>query len=102
MNGDEQTGISLTEIDQVSEWIKFILSEYFKWYAAFLTLNLLGFAYVGTGKDRVHNLYIPIIFVVINPISISLAIMAFLYYTLQVNVIKNTPDRRVENVIKAI
>jgi hypothetical protein len=71
MSGHKPTGITLAEIQQITEWIKFILSEYFKWYAPFLTLNIAGIAYAATRGDNIDNVrhvYIPSIFIIINPV----------------------------------
>jgi hypothetical protein len=33
------------QLDENRDWLKFVLAEYFKWYAAFLALNIAAFVF---------------------------------------------------------
>ncbi|MCK8786764.1 hypothetical protein M0638_20540 [Roseomonas sp. NAR14] len=50
---DEQAlKVLQAQLDENRDWLKFVLSEYFKWYAAFLALNLAALGFFTTNKPR--------------------------------------------------
>ena len=61
------------------DWLKFAWSEYFKWYAAFLTLNLVALAYYIDHATGAYRKILGYMFSIINPLSIALALIVYLW-----------------------
>jgi hypothetical protein len=72
----------IPQIEHVNGWIRFVWSEYFKWYAAFLALNVAALVFRNQNDPitGAYQNYVVYIFLIINPVSIFLAASAYWWY----------------------